>query len=152
MSDIDFHMPHANVAVSGHTPQLDTAQLIKPEKKQRISKRLADAIELLATGECKTQKIAAERVGLNVQYLCQALAKPHVRVFIEQRARQTIAAGAMRASARLIQLVDATSEHVSADVSKHVLACAGIKPSSDAQVSVNVDIKAGFVIDLTEVR
>jgi hypothetical protein len=47
-------------------------------------------------------------------------------------------------------LIDAGSEHVSADVSKHTLAIAGIKPAADAQVSVNIDIKAGYVIDLTD--
>jgi hypothetical protein len=49
-----------------------------------------------------------------------------------------------------VELIDAGSEHVSADVSKHTLAIAGIKPTADAQVSVNIDIKAGYVIDLTD--
>ncbi len=69
---------------------------------------------------------------------------------MERRARETIAAGMMRASARLNQLVDAESEHVSFDATKHVLALAGIKPAADAQVSVNIDIKAGYVIDLSD--
>jgi hypothetical protein len=71
-------------------------------------------------------------------------------VFIERRARETIAAGTMRASARLVELLDAASEHVSLDASKHMLGIAGIKPQQDAQVSVNIDIKAGYVIDLTD--
>jgi hypothetical protein len=71
-------------------------------------------------------------------------------VFIERSARQNIAQGTMRASARLLQLVDAASEHVSLDASKYTLAIAGIKPTADAQVSVNIDIKAGYVIDLTD--
>jgi hypothetical protein len=71
-------------------------------------------------------------------------------VFIERCARETIAAGTMRASARLVELLDASSEHVSLDASKHMLAIAGIKPTADAQVSVNIDIKAGYVIDLTD--
>jgi hypothetical protein len=71
-------------------------------------------------------------------------------VFIARKMRETIAIGGLRASARLIELIDASSEHVSADVSKHTLAIAGIKPAQDAQVSVNIDIKAGYVIDLTD--
>lgn len=69
---------------------------------------------------------------------------------MERESRQTIALGMMRASARLNELVDAGSEHVSFEASKHVLAIAGIKPVQDAQVSVNIDIKAGYVIDLSE--
>jgi hypothetical protein len=121
-----------------------------PAKQQRISKRLAEAVRLITTGECATQKAAAERVGMNYTHLCEAMKKPHVRVFIERRARETIAAGMMRASARLNQLVDAASEHVSFDASKHVLALAGIKPSPDTQVSVNIELKAGYVLDLRE--
>lgn len=119
-------------------------------KPKRISKRLQEAIRLMTTPECKTQKAAAEKLGMSPTYLCEALKKPEVRVFIERTARETIANGILRASARLIELIDAGSEHVSADVSKHTLAIGGVKPSNGAQVSVNIDVRAGFVIDLTE--
>lgn len=56
----------------------------------------------------------------------------------------------MRATARVLELLDASSDHVSFEASKHVLAIAGIKPTADAQVSINIDIKAGYVIDLTD--
>jgi hypothetical protein len=78
------------------------------------------------------------------------LARDYVRVFCERRARQTIAAGLMRASSRLNELVDAGSEHVSLDATKHLLGIAGIKPSEDARVNVNIELKAGYVIDLSE--
>jgi hypothetical protein len=71
-------------------------------------------------------------------------------VFIARRARETVANGLLRAANRMNSLVHASSEHVSLDASKHVLAIGGIKPSADAQVSVNIDIKAGYVIDLTD--
>lgn len=125
-------------------------QATKSEKKQRISKRIAQAIELLVSGECQYQKDAAERVNITPEHLCKALKKPTVRVFYERAARESIAAGVMRASARLINLIDASSEHVSFDASKHVLGIAGIKPAQDAQVSVNIDVKAGYIIDLSE--
>ncbi len=87
---------------------------------------------------------------MNETTLCKALRRPSVRVFLEQRARETIATiGTARAAARIVSLVDASSEHVSLDASKHVLGIAGIKPAAEAQVSVNVDIKAGYIIDLT---
>jgi hypothetical protein len=123
----------------------------KPVRERRVSKRIAEVIRLLLTGECKTQKAAAERVGVNVTYLSEVLQKPHVRVFIERRTRETIANGTLRASARLVELIDAGSEHVSADVSKHVLAIAGIKPAAEATALVNINIKAaGYVIDLSD--
>jgi len=121
-----------------------------PVKTKRVPAKIAEAIRLITTGECTTQKAAAERVGLTPGHLCESLKKPHIQVFIERNARSNITNGLMRASARVIELVDASSEHVSLDASKHVLAIAGIKPTADAQVSVNVDIKAGFVIDLSE--
>jgi len=71
-------------------------------------------------------------------------------VFIARNARQNIQLGVLRASNRVLELIDAESEHVGLDASKHVLAIEGIKPRADAQVSVNIDIKAGYVIDLTD--
>ena len=79
----------------------------KPVRERRVSKRIAEVVRLLLTGECRTQKAAAERVGMNAGYLSEALKKPHVRVFIERRTRETIANGTLRASARLVELLDA---------------------------------------------
>jgi hypothetical protein len=131
------------------TEQQTTAPIQKPTRERRVPKRIAQAIELLVTGECTTQKAAALRVGLNPQWLCKALAKDNARVFYARRVRQTIAGGAAPAAARLIGLIHAGSEHVSADVSKYLLAIEGIKPQQDASVSVNIELKAGYVIDLT---
>jgi len=119
-------------------------------RRVRIPPKVRQAVNLLASGECKTQKAAAARVGLSPEHLSRSLAMPHVRMFIAQEARKTIATGAARASIRMLELVDAGSEHVSLDAAKHVLAIEGIKPRADAQVSVNIDIKAGYVIDLSE--
>jgi hypothetical protein len=121
-----------------------------PVKTKRIPKRIAEVVHLLVSGECKTIKAAAERTGMHPNYVSGALKKPEIQVFIERSARQTITNGLLRASARVNELVDASSEHVSFEASKHVLAIAGIKPTADAQVSVNIDIKAGYVIDLTD--
>jgi len=121
-----------------------------PVKIKRIPRRIAEVVHLLVTGECKTIKAAAERTGMHPNYVSGALKKPEIQVFIEQSARRTITNGLLRASARVNELIDAGSEHVSLDASKHVLAIAGIKPAADAQVSVNIDIKAGYVIDLTD--
>jgi hypothetical protein len=121
-----------------------------PVREHRVSKRLAEVVRLLLTGEVKTQKAAAERVGMNASYLSEALRKPHIRVFIERRTRETIANGTLRASAKLVELIDAESERVAADVSKHMLAIAGIKPAADSTTLVNINFRAGYVIDLSD--
>lgn len=119
-------------------------------KERKVPRRIAEVVHLVTTGECATVKAAAERCGMHPNYVYGALKKPEIRVFIERKARETIANGMMRASARLNQLVDASSEHVAFDATKHVLALAGIKPSPDTQVSVNIELKAGYVIDLRD--
>jgi hypothetical protein len=126
------------------------AKADKPAKASRISRRLAEVVRLLLTGECKTQKAAAERAGMNASHVSEALKKPHVRVFVERRVRETIANGTMRASARLLELVDAGSEHVSLDASKHLLAIEGIKPAAEPATQVNINVRAGYIIDLSE--
>lgn len=121
----------------------------KRGRKRGPTKRMRQVIDLIESGECKTKKIAAERVGLHPDYVRRELKKPHIRVFCEQRARENLTAGLLRASMRAVELIDGESEHVAFDASKHVLAIHGIKPAQDAQLSVNIDIKAGYVIDLS---
>lgn len=138
-------MPNMNAIAA--IPDETTAVSGKPK---RIPPKISQIVDWLVTGACKNQQAACERAKLDPSYVSRELRKVHVRVFAERRARETIANGTLRASARVLELLDAGSEHVSFEASKHVLAIAGIKPTADAQVSVNIDIKAGFVIDLTE--
>jgi hypothetical protein len=142
--------PRRNVPHMTDSALATTDKPAPPVKEQRIPPRIRRVVDLIVTGECETQKAAAARVGLHPDYVGKALKKQPVRVFIERRSRETIANGMMRASARLNQLVDASSEHVSLDATKYVLGIAGIKPSPDTQVSVNIELKAGYVIDLRE--
>jgi hypothetical protein len=125
------------------------ASLPQPPKRERISPKIAKAVNFLLAGECRTQKAAAERIGVSATYLCTQLKKPAVEAFIARRTRETIAQGKMRASVRLIELLDASSEHVSLDASKHVLAIEGIRPPDQSQVNVNVGVSVGYVIDLS---
>jgi hypothetical protein len=123
-----------------------------PAKRERIPPRVKRAIEALVTGEVKLQKEAAKLVGLSDTYLCGALKKPAAEAFYARRSREIIRGATMRASARAVQLLDAASEHVSADMTKHLLAINGIKPAESSQVSVNVAISPGYVIDLRDPR
>jgi hypothetical protein len=119
-------------------------------RPKRISKRLQEAIRLLMTPECTTQRAAAQKLGMSETYLSEALRKPETRVFIERTARENVAIGALRASTVMVDLLECDSSSTRFDASKHILAIGGIKPTADAQVSVNIDIKAGYVIDLTD--
>lgn len=89
---------------------------------------------------------------MNASYLCEQLAKPKIQVFIARETRRTIAAGTMRASARLIELIDASSEHVSLDAAKHTLAIEGIRPPDQGHsVNVGVNVDVGYVVKLRHV-
>ena len=123
----------------------------KPAKPRKISPRVRHAVELMLSGECKTKKDAAQRAKLSRERLSRAMKESHVVSYIEQQTRVALAQSQVPAAATLFRLLDqASSEHVQKDVAMHLLAIAGHKPKQDAQVSVNIDIKAGYVIDLTD--
>lgn len=135
-------------AISRITEEALNAPVI--EKTKPVSKRIRHALELLERGECKDIKAAAERVKMTREHLSRSLRLPHVQMFVARRARETITMAAMRSTARMVELMDAGSEHVSLDAAARVAAINGIKPAAEAQVSVNIDIKAGYVIDLSD--
>ena len=133
------------VAAIEHSP---APNVPKPVKPARISAAVRKAIHLLITGECKTQKAAAERVGISPVWLCIQLKKPAVQVFVSNATRENLAAGTMRAGARILELLDASSEHVSLDASKHVLAIGNIRPPDTSGPLVNIAITPGYVVKL----
>jgi hypothetical protein len=140
-------MTSASVAIA---PQAETTAAPQV-KHRRIPKKIRHAVELLISGECKTQKAAAERVKLSREHLSKSLRLPHVLAHIESRTRIALAQSQAQASATLLRLLDeAGSEHVQKDVAIHLLGINGHKPKADAQVSVNIELKAGYVIDLSE--
>ena len=122
----------------------------KQGRQPRIPPKISQIVDWLVTGACKNQQAACERANLDPSYVSRELRKVHVRMFAERRARETVANGTMRASARLLELMDCDSSSTSFDAAKHVLGIAGIKPAQDAQLSVSIDIKAGYVIDLSD--
>jgi hypothetical protein len=48
------------------------------------------------------------------------------------------------------ELLDAESEHVSLDATKHMLAIEGIKPAAEPTTNVNLNVRAGYVIMLDD--
>lgn len=127
-------------------PDANSAQ--KLDVEPRISKRMRKVLTDLATKGI-TQREAANRAGMNESHLSRELRKPQIQAFIARKCRETIQVGTLRASNRILELVDASSEHVSLDASKHILAIEGIRPPDQGQVNVNVGVSVGYVIDLS---
>jgi len=122
----------------------------KPVIHRPISRRIKAACDALVHGDVKTVTEAAAKANLSREHLSRELSKPHIAQYLHQKACRALAIGAGRATAVKLELMDSGSEHVRNDASTFVLGLAGIKPKADAQVSVNIDIKAGYVIDLTD--
>jgi hypothetical protein len=115
-----------------------------------VPPKVREAITEIVEGRAKNITAAAKKVGLSRERLSRALSEPHIAEHLRQKAARAVAIGAGRASARLVRLLDAKSEHVSLDAARHTLAIAGIKPAADPNVNFNVEIRAGYVIDLGE--
>ena len=96
------------------------------------------------------QREAAKLAGISEFHLSRELKKPQIQGFIAQRARQSMQIGVLKASNRLVELVDAESEQVAAKVAERILSSEGVLKSNQHQVAVSVDVKAGFVIDISE--
>jgi hypothetical protein len=123
----------------------------KPAKPARVPKRIAQFVELLISGECRTQKAACDKLKLDPSYASKQLRKVHVATYLEQQTRVALARSQAPAAATLFRLLDqAASEHVQKDVAIHLLNIAGHKPKADAQLSVNIELKAGYVLDLRD--
>jgi hypothetical protein len=118
--------------------------LRKPPPKVRA------AIEVLVTGQCRTIKSAAQKVGLSRERLSRAFSEPHNAEALLTRAAREVALSSGRAAARLNQLIDSSSQKIALDATKFSLGVAGIKPATDPQVNVNIELKAGYVIDISE--
>ena len=124
-------------------PARTQAKMRKPPPKVRA------AIEALVTGQVRTITAAAKKVGLTRERLSRAFSEPHNAEALRTRAAREVSLSAGRASARLNQLIDSTSQRVALEATKYSLQVAGIRPAPD-NVSVNVGIQlAGYVIDLT---
>jgi hypothetical protein len=115
---------------------------------KRISKKVRAAIDAMVSGECKKITDAAAKVGLARESLSRALSTPHVAEHLRQKVLRHLAIAAARAGSTKVDLLDSSNEMARDRASTFVLGLAGIAPAHDAQVSVNIGVRAGFVIDL----
>jgi hypothetical protein len=114
----------------------------------RITKKVRAAVDLMVSGECKKICDAAARVGLARESLSRALSKPHIAEFMRQKVARSLALASARAGAVKQELLDCDNAMVRDRASSFVLGLAGIQPATNPSVSVNLEIKAGYVIDI----
>ena len=128
---------------------LDTPKPTEPVPvPRRIGDKVRRAVHLLVSGECKKITEAAEKVGLARESLGRAL--DNVAEFLRQKVLRHLATQAARAGAVKSELLDSDNEMVRDRASTFVLGLADIAPASAPTLSVNLEIRAGWVIDLTD--
>jgi hypothetical protein len=129
---------------------LDTVAPAEPIPLHRISKKVRSGIEFMVMGDCKIIKDAAEKAGLSREHFTRELSKPHIAAYMRQKVLKQLAIAAARAGAVKGELLDSDNDMVRDRASTFVLGLADIAPASAPALSVNIDIKAGYVIDLTD--
>jgi hypothetical protein len=129
---------------------LDLPPPVLPDKPLRVTEKVRRAINLFAAGDCKLITEAAEKVGLARESLGRALDRPHVIAYLQQRTRKRLEILAARAGAVKGELLDSDNDMVRDKASSFVLGLAGIQPANSPSLSVNLEIKAGYVIDLSD--
>jgi hypothetical protein len=115
-----------------------------------ISKKVIATIDALVAGDCKTISDAADKAGLARESLSRALSKPHIAEHLRSKVLKQLALQAARAGAVKSELLDSANEMVRDRASTFVLGLAGIQPATSPTLHVNIEVKAGYVIDLTD--
>jgi hypothetical protein len=123
----------------------------KGPKPAQISRKVKTALRLMQAGKAKTITAAAEQAGLTRPYLSRSIRKQAVQSWIATQVRSSLIVGLLRSGDRVVELVDAQSEHVSLDASRHIQALAGLRPAERGGpvININNNIAPGYVIDLS---
>jgi hypothetical protein len=129
---------------------LDKPAPILPDKPLRITDKVRRAINLFVAGDCKQITEAAEKVGLARESLGRALDRPHVLAYLQERTRKRLEILAARAGVVKGELLDCNNDMAREKASTFVLGLAGIAPATTPGIAVNIEIKAGYVIDLSD--
>jgi AraC-like DNA-binding protein len=127
----------------------EPAELPEPAKR-RVSKKVKDAIEALSTGDAKTIKAAAEKVGMARESLSRALDRRHVAELMRTRTIRQLARASARAGAVKEELLESDNAIARDRASTFILGLAGIQPATSPSLNVNIEVKAGYVIDLSD--
>jgi hypothetical protein len=139
-----------NIRRSETAPPAVPATTTPQPKMRKPPPKVRAAIEALVTGQVRTITAAAKKVGLSRERLSRAFSEPHNRAALRARVDREVALTSGRAAARLGQLLDSSSQRVALEATKFSLGVAGVKPAADAQVNVNLELRACYVISLEE--
>jgi hypothetical protein len=125
-----------------------------PKPKARpIPRTIKDALETMLSGKARNLTQAAKSAGISREYLSRTLsARPGVVQYARDKAARVLGIGASVAAAKMLELLNSSSSRVQFESSRFVLGAAGIGVARDANVnvSVGIELKAGYVIDLSE--
>jgi DNA-binding phage protein len=134
------------LAVLDQPPVADAAQA----PRKRISKKIIAAIDKMVSGESKKITEAAAAVGMPRETLSRALSRPHVAELLRTKVLRTLAMAAARAGATKVDLLDSDNAIARDRASTFILGLADIQPASSPTVAISLELKAGYVIDLTD--
>jgi hypothetical protein len=143
------HAPKASQA-GARRPRTDRTRRGYPHPPAADIEAVNTAIDHLVTGDVKTIKEAAEKVGMPRESLSRALSTPHVAEHLRTKVLKYLAMAAARAGAVKNDLLDSDNAIARDRASSFILGLAGIQPATSPSVSVNLEIRAGYVIDLSE--
>ena len=133
-------------------PAVPTPTTAPHPRARPIPRKIKDAIEAMQSGKARNLTQAAKCAGISRVHVSRTLSRrPDIVTWADNRARRMLALGVSVAVPKILSLVHSSSQRVAFEASRHVLAVAGIQPPSDSpSVSVSVELKAGYVIDLSE--
>jgi hypothetical protein len=129
---------------------LDTAPSTEPAPARRISKKVRTGIEFMVMGDVKIIKDAAEKAGLTREHFTRELSKPHVAAYMREKVLKQLAIAAARAGSVKVDLLDSDNEMVRDRASTFVLGLADIAPAAAPALSVNLEMRAGYILDLRD--
>jgi hypothetical protein len=122
----------------------------KPAKTKAPSKRIRHCIDLMVSGEAKSQKRAAELAGISRERLNRALKEVTVQGYLELAVKRQLASSQAPAAATLLRLLtEARSEHVMKDCATTLLGYSGYHATGDRGPIVSINLEpAGYIVRL----
>lgn len=102
-------------------------------------------------GKAKNITEAAEQVGIARETLSRNMSRTDVAEQVRNRVVKALAMAAPRAAAVKAHLMESDNSIVRERASSFVLGMIGIAPQqTNAAVNVNIELRAGYVIDIAE--
>jgi hypothetical protein len=121
-------------------------------KRRPLKPRLLKAVKDFAEGKIRSKAALAAMYKISPRTIARTFARPDVQELIISKAREHLAAGTARASARMVELIDSQSEASSIDAAKYVLGTSNIRPPAASPVVINNNVAVGYDIDLESER